>query len=195
MGFNNKWLNPTYGGYRSPSLPEYRQWVSMMQRCEVGGLRQLRNPTYVGCTHAPEWQSYDVYIEWARQQIGFLNRDEKGNIWQLDKDILFKGNKLYSPETCVFVPSVLNSFGILRGRDRGAHCIGARLRPNGKFESRVNLNGRATYLGCYATEIDAFNAYSQAKEHEARLLADKYYSIVDDRVINALRNYTISYND
>ncbi len=77
----------------------YQTWKSMIRRC-YSGKQQERQPTYIDCTVCPEWHNYQVFAEWFDKNYieGF----------QLDKDIKIEGNKVYSPQTCLFVSSRVN---------------------------------------------------------------------------------------
>ncbi len=74
--------------------PIYRTWVNMIQRCHSHKC-QSKHPTYKGCTTCKEWRLFSNFRAWM------LTQDWQGK--QLDKDILVKGNKIYSAETCCFV--------------------------------------------------------------------------------------------
>lgn len=199
MDNRKKWLNPTEtqdGSKYGKKLPEYAQWNSMKERCRVGGGCQEKIPSYIGCTYVSEWASYDVWVEWARQQVGFLNTDDKGKIWQQDKDILFKGNKVYSPDTCVFVPKEVNTFHTLRSRFRGEYPCGVSFKENNfKYSAKIVRGGCGKHLGIFDTPEAAFLAYKAAKEAYAKQLAVKYTGLVDSRVVDALNNFTVNIED
>jgi len=95
--------------------PYYQAWKSMLERC-YSIKYQERQPTYRGCSVSEEWLTFSVFKSWMEKQ------EWEG--MQLDKDILFEGNKLYSKETCVFVSSVVNIFTTDRGASRGEWLIG-----------------------------------------------------------------------
>lgn len=197
--FNKKWDNPSSFTVDRVKhiLPEYDQWSAMMNRSKVGGKFQARYPTYTNCTCEPSWESYDVWLEWARKQIGFLRDDTSNRYYSLDKDVLFKGNKHYSPETCVFVPRDINVFLTNRSGDRGEYPIGVYLKRGlDKYGSQVSLGkGLQRHLGYFDTPIAAFQAYKVAKEDYAKLLAVKYTGLVDPRVVDALNNFTVEISD
>lgn len=81
---------------------EYQIWNNMINRC-YNEKELSRNPTYKDCHVSEDWMYLSNFKEWCHQQIGF---DQVG--WHLDKDILSKDNKVYSEDTCVFVPSEIN---------------------------------------------------------------------------------------
>lgn len=192
--FDNIWENPTRKRVdgKKVHLTEYGQWRSMYYRSTLGSTMQRKSPTYIGCTRALEWDSYDVYIEWARQQVGFLCVDSNFEPFQLDKDVLFKGNKHYSPDTCVFVPREINIFNNTCKSCRGMYPLGVSLhQPSQKFTARA---GKAR-LGSFTTTGEAFAAYKGEKELQAKTLAIKYAGLVDPRVIDALNNFTVNIED
>ena len=117
--------------------------------------------------------------------------------YALDKDILHRGNKIYSPESCVYVPKFINSILLFRGMDRGKYPVGIHINKRGKFIAEISLYGKVKTLGTYKTQIEAFNTYKQAKEKYIKEVAQKYYDEgkIDERVYNALINWKININD
>ena len=74
---------------------EYDLWHSMLQRCYSDTYKK-KYPTYAGCEVSNKFKSYEYFYEWCNKQIGFSNQG-----WHLDKDLLIKGNKVYSEHSCV----------------------------------------------------------------------------------------------
>ena len=93
---------------------------------------------------------------------------------QIDKDILEKGNKIYSPNTCVFVNNKINSIFTKHDGIRGKYPIGVFKRENGKFSASVSINGKQHKLGIFDTAEEAFVSYKEAKEKEIKRIADLY---------------------
>ena len=170
---------------------EYKLWCCMLVRCYSNTYKK-KYPTYEGCEVSDNFKSYEYFYEWCHEQIGFGNEG-----WQLDKDLLTKGNKVYSETTCVFLPNEINSLLTRREALRGEHLIGVCWCKRDKvFRAQVNKNkGKQKNLGSFTTEIEAFNAYKTAKEYFIKEQANKWKSQIDDRAYNALMNYTVEITD
>ena len=149
-------------------------------------------PTYDGCKVSNNFKSYEYFYEWCNKQIGFNNEG-----WHLDKDLLIKGNKVYSEDSCVFIPKEINLLLVKREALRGKHLIGVSWKKANKtFVATVNKNkGNPKWLGYFKTELEAFNAYKQAKEAFVKEQASKFKSQIDPRAYNALMNYTVEITD
>ena len=174
---------------------EYDLWNSMLKRC-YSDAYQKKQPTYKGCKVSNNFKSYEYFYEWCHSQIGF-NNDGNGNPFQLDKDLLTKGNKVYSEYSCIFLPKEINSLLTKRESMRGEHLIGVYCHKRDKaFVAQVSKNkGKREYLGCFKTEIEAFNAYKKAKESFVKEQANKWKGKIDDRAYNALMNYQVEITD
>ena len=170
---------------------EYKLWHNMLVRCYSDSSKK-RRPTYEGCEVSDNFKSYEYFYEWYQNQISF---DNEG--WHLDKDLLVKGNKVYSENTSVFIPREINQILVKRTASRGEHLIGVCWHKKGKaFVAMVCKNkGKQEHLGCFNTEIEAFNAYKQAKESFIKEQAEKYKSQIDPRAYNALMDYEVEVTD
>ena len=170
---------------------EYDPWQNMLRRC-YSDKYQKKQPTYEGCEVSDNFKSYEYFYDWCNSQVGFGNKD-----WQLDKDLLVKGNKVYSEYSCVFLPNEINLLLTKRTASRGNHLIGVYYHKRGKvFVAQVSRNkGKPKYLGAFTTEIEAFNAYKQTKENYIKELANKWKGQIDERAYEALMNYTVDIDD
>ena len=170
---------------------EYMLWCSMLERC-YNATYQKQRPTYEGCEVSDNFKSYEYFYEWCNKQIGFDNED-----WHLDKDLLIKGNKVYSESTCVFIPREVNTLLTKSTASRGEHLICVFWNKTNKaFRARVNKNkGMQEHLGYFNTEIEAFNAYKQAKESFIKEQREKWKDKIDESAYKALMNYTVDIND
>jgi hypothetical protein len=165
-------------------------WSDIVKRCKIGGSHQLRYPTYLGCKVSETFKDFQLFTNWYVSQAGYSVRG-----YQLDKDILVSGNKLYSEHTCVLVPQQLNLFLTDSGRARGDWQQGVDFnKVTSKFRVQINIDGERKHLGYYATPEAASAVYKAAKEAEAyrwyeRLKAGEF--IVDERVIERMRAWTL----
>lgn len=165
---------------------EYRRWESMLSR--VYG---RPTNTYLGCEVCLKFQKYKDFKDWCGKQIGF---DQDG--WHLDKDILFKGNKVYSPETCCFVPSEINTLFVKQQNIRGKYPLGVSYEKRTKrFQANISIFGKNKGLGTYGTPEEAFYVYKIAKEAYIKEVAELYKDQIDNRVYEALMNYEVDIND
>lgn len=169
---------------------EYALWQSMLQRCFDDKFKQ-KYQTYEGVTCSKEWLSMTAFIKDVSQMEGY-GLDG----WELDKDMLLKGNKLYSKDTCCFVPHEINMLLIKRDNARGEWPIGVYFhKARGKFVAKLNINGKQKHLGRFNSPIEAFQAYKVAKEAHIKTVAEKWKDQLDERVYQALLNYTIDIDD
>ena len=170
--------------------PIYDRWLRMLERCYSKKVHE-RFPTYIGCYVSDEFKDYSKWREW------YDNYPYKQDDWHLDKDLLVKGNKVYSRETCVFLPKLINVTLVTRYNNRGKYLIGVSWdKTNKAFKAQVCKNkGKQEKLGYYNTEIEAHLAYKEAKEAYLKELADKYKDLLDPRAYEALYNYTVDIDD
>lgn len=175
-------FSPTLDGKRTK---EYDLWTAMLSRVYSG-----RYKAYTSCSVSDNFKNFQYFAEWCQHQIGF-------NIegYSLDKDILVKGNKIYSEDTCVFVPDELNGSMLLQKKSRGEYPIGVQYRANYTNRPYRAIHTKTNYSSSHATAECAFQAYKQVKEDYMKSLAVKYKGTVDDRVIVALENYTVNIED
>ena len=168
----------------------YYRWKNMIGRCYNEKFHQ-RKPTYEGCTVSDEFKDYSKWREW------YDKYPYKQDDWQLDKDLLIKGNKVYSESTCVFIPREINQILVKSTATRGKHLIGVYWSATNKaFRAMVSKGkGKQEHLGFFNTELEAFNAYKQAKESFIKELAEEYKDMLDPRAYNALRNYVVDIDD
>ena len=175
----------------SVQTKEYVLWKHMLQRCYSDDFKKER-PTYEGCQVSENFKSYEYFYEWCHEQVGFGNEG-----FHLDKDLLVKGNKVYSENTCVFIPQEVNTLLVKSTALRGKHLIGVSWNKKDKaFVAKARKNkGKSEHLGIFKTEIEAFNAYKQAKEAFVKEQADKWKGKIDERAYNALMNYEVEITD
>lgn len=164
--------------------------MGILDRC-YNPKSHIRVSSYADCYISENFKNFQYFAEWCNDQIGFSNEG-----WQLDKDILSKGNRVYSEYTCVFVPSELNGLLINNKACRGKYPIGVTCsKKTGEFIARININGRRINLGSFITSEEAFKAYKQAKERHIKVKATKYRDSIDVRAYEALLDWQIDPDD
>lgn len=158
--------------------PFYVRWTNMLKRC-YDPTFQLKQPTYVGCSVTEEWHLFSNFERWMKAQ------DWEGG--QLDKDLLKAGNKVYSPDFCVFLPRELNAFTIDCGASRGEYPIGVSFhKGTGRFRAhcRNPFTGKLESLGLFDTPDEAHLVWKKRKHELACIYADQQ---TDPRIADALR--------
>jgi len=171
--------------------PSYKCWSRMLERCYSKNQSET-NPTYVGCTVCEEWYNFQNFAEWHHENCYRISNKRM----ESDKDILVKGNRIYSPETCCFVPQNINALFIKSDVARGNHYIGvSKDKKHDKFISNCsNINGKS-YLGYFDTPEEAFYAYKEFKEKYIKQVAEEYKGKIPNRLYQAMINYEVEITD
>ena len=175
----------------------YITWVDMLKRCYDPKYKE-KYPTYKNCEVAEEWHDLQDFGNWFTDNYYEI----EGQRMELDKDILNKSNKIYSPENCIFVPQNINYLFIKRDNDRGNYPIGVsyhkqceKFRANCSIYNFEENKQKTKYLGLYDTPKQAFEAYKQFKEQYIKQVADYYKDQIPQELYNALYNYEVDIDD
>lgn len=168
------------GKYKMHGQLAYSKWRGILHRC-YDEQYAIDHPTYTDVYCCDEWHNYQNFAEWAHRQIGFAVRG-----FDLDKDVLVRGNKVYSPETCVFVPQELNKILGNTGREKG---ISTRPDLNGKWIARHSTVDGEVYLGCYEREV-ALQVYREYKLKYLKERAVFWKDRIDERAFEALMEFS-----
>lgn len=176
------------------SVKEYVAWCGMLYRCTQKYWDKY--PTYIGTTCSNNFKHYSFFYEWCQSQIGFGQSDESGKLWHLDKDILVKGNNIYSEDTCIFVPQRINKLLIKSNSLRGDYPIGVSKNIGAAtVRVRCSFDSVSKHLGCFETPQEAFSVYKAHKECVIKNVASEYKHQLDPRAYEALMNYTVEITD
>ena len=168
----------------------YSKWCSMRSRCSKTGWKG-KYKAYTGCSICDEWNSFNNFNEWAENPTnGYIDG------YHLDKDLLVKGNKIYSPQTCCFIPHEINSMLTNCKKRRGAYPIGVSKNRN-VYCVTLSRYSNVSCIGTFNTPEEAFNAYKIAKEQHIKELANKYFKEgkMTQRVYDALMKYEVEIID
>ena len=156
----------------------YQIWVKILQRCYSETSFEKR-PTYIGCSVCEEWLLFSNFLDW------YLKHYVKG--WQIDKDILVRGNKVYSPETCCFVPHEVNS-NLAPNKYKMTKHLGLE-EGSGKWFARVGTTKGNLYSKAQTTYEEAFEEYKKMKKQVLVDIANKYKEQLPHEVYNAICNW------
>lgn len=148
---------------RTGSCPIYRRWRHVLRR-----VLDPNEPSFGRSKICDQWLKYSAFEKWMREQH-----------WQgleLDKDILGDGSRIYSPETCAFVPQYLNQIiNCIKPKSEGSCLIGTRKNRRGLFEAKCNIgNSQSIGLGTHETEYLAHRAWQSEKVRQIEIAVDRY---------------------
>lgn len=178
-------------------LKSYQTWKSMLGRCYDEKCQQ-KQPTYKDCSICEEWLYYKNFKQWYDENYYDVN----GEIMNLDKDILVKGNKIYSPENCVFAPQNINKLFIKSNAVRGKLPIGVKWHKRDRvYESACSVfdlianKNKDKYLGRFSTSQEAFQVYKKIKEENIKQVADIYKEYIPSKLYEAMYGYEVEIDD
>ena len=173
----------------------FKIWYHMLMRCYDPKYHE-KYPTYKDCRVEEYLLNFQNAAEWYSENY----YEVPGEIMCLDKDILNKGNKLYSRDTCIFVPQRINKLFVKSDKSRGKNPIGATELPSGNYKVRCNNGyGKQIPLGTYSTKEEAFKVYKEYKERVIKEVIDSYEGKIPEpfysRLREAMYNYKVEIND
>lgn len=161
------------GDYNSKS-PAYKVWQSMIKRCYSS---KDKEQPYAGVVVCKDWHDFQHFAEWYNS---YPYDREPG--WELDKDLILKGNKEYGPSVCSFLPTEVNSCVIKLG---GVYFH----NKSGKYIAQCRTSKASRYIGLYLTEYAAMEAYNEEKHLRLTELCEKYQGKIHPRVLENLRSW------
>jgi hypothetical protein len=182
MGFRGEGSCPIKVNGKMTKL--YNMWRAMLVRCYDKTYHETK-PTYKDTNVCEEWHNFQNFAKWYEKNFNTETMQD----WHLDKDIIYPNCKIYSPETCCFVPCEINSLFTKNDCKRNNY-IGV-YKSGDKFMSQL----RKKYLGTFDTPEEAFQAYKTAKEVRIKEVADKWKGLISDKVYQAMYNYQVEITD
>uniref|UniRef100_A0AAU8GIX4 HNH endonuclease n=1 Tax=Salmonella phage vB_SEnST11_KE23 TaxID=3161174 RepID=A0AAU8GIX4_9CAUD len=160
--------------------PLYTRWVGILQRSYSDTWKKKYN-SYEGCVVCDEWLVYSKFKQWFLDKS--LGKDASG--YDIDKDLLFPGVKIYSPLTCCLIPRYLNRCLVRRG---SSDLFTGVIPRNNKFAAQIFVGSKKVWLGTFNTKREAHQAWKNAKIKEMKRLQEEYKNdmLHDERVDIAL---------
>ena len=185
-----------YDGLSAPFV--YNHYKHILNRV-YNADKMDKYSSYIGCVVDESFLDYQNFFEWFKSEYYEVSTGEEMHI---DKDILYKNNKIYSPTTCVIVPKTINDLFIKPSKNKGLP-IGVSLDTgNGMYMAKCSINNRQQYLGEYPTIEEAFSVYKRCKEENIKAVANYYWNEVGckdipqfHKVYNAMMNYKVEITD
>ncbi|AHK11454.1 homing endonuclease HNH [Shewanella sp. phage 1/40] len=176
------YFNTTKGGNGAVDKA-YKKWEAMIRRVYPTNEKDARKyPTYKDCTITKNWFNFQNFARWFLDNYITLD-------CELDKDLLIKGNKFYSPSTCTLIPKEINTTLTKNDAGRSVLGIGVSIRASGNFRSNSKDGG------CFSNSGDAFLEYKYCKEGRLKSLAEKYKTLISKEAYLALYRYKVDEAD
>lgn len=155
--------------------PPYKKWCDMINRCYN---REYK--CYIDCIVCDDWHNFSNFKRWFDEN--YIDG------YELDKDLLSEGRKIYSPETCCFLPKEINVF-LASLNSRNGYSLGVLFdKERNKFLASINENGKTKFIGRFNTENEAYNAYKNVKNLKIQNIADKYKVFISDYIYQEILN-------
>lgn len=177
----------------------YTSWANMFERSYNKKFKNIHN-TYNDCIVDKRFHCFQDFGVWFNDNYYEIENETMC----LDKDILYKGNKIYGPETCIFVPDFINKIFPRSDATRGGLPIGVSYvscETTNCFAASCSIYDenlgyrKKKHLGTFDNEYDAFLAYKTYKEAYIKIIANKYKNKIPNKLYNALYNYKIEITD
>lgn len=193
--------NRSYSKFRSGEIASSRQyieknkkirarWRYIKERCSnCESYKKNTLSTYKNVTLCDEWFIFENFKDWYEKNEYMV----EGEDCHIDKDILIKGNKVYSPNTCIFVPKRINSIFAFKKTHSKLPSGVEKYIVNGivKYKSRIYKDDKEKYLGIFETKEEAFEVYKTEKEKYIKEVADSYKGLIPEKLYNAMYEYKI----
>lgn len=167
----------------------------MLKRCYDPKFHE-NNSSYIKCEVFKDWLNFQNFAKWYDDNFYQLENE----VMHLDKDILYKHNKIYSPKTCIFTPQNINILFIKSEKSRGDAPIGVywdKIKNVFIAQGTIFENGKSktVYLGRYNNSNDAFQSYKNFKENHLKEIANLYKDRIPQKLYDALINYKVEITD
>ena len=159
---------------------EYEAWCGMLKRCYCPRTH-VRQPSYIGCSVSDEWLNFQTFAEWYVNQPGYTEG------WDLDKDLLCIGNKVYSEENCTLLPRELNSLLVMfKHINLEKYPRGIYLRENKTYRVELGSLSSTRKTKSVKTLQEAIMLRNENTEQRISEVINKYIGILKCDVMDAL---------
>lgn len=162
-------------------IKSYKCWLRVLERC-YDTKYKTKNPSYNNVVICDEWIKFSNFKEW------FDKNYVDG--YEIDKDILVQGNKVYSPDTCCFVPRRINTLLLNKQRTNTNGIIGVYEEKPNTYKVNAQIDGKRKHIGYFKTSEEASAAYVKAKTEYSTRVVNEYYNngLINERIRDAIIN-------
>ena len=147
--------NPEIKNNDKASRLAFDIWRSMIKRC-YNPKGRYEGFTYKDNSVVTEWHNFNNFHIWYLNELSKLPKTDF--TFQLDKDLLFPGNKIYSPDKCCLIPHAINSLFTDCGRSRGEYPLGV-FKQGKRFQAQCRHPTKPRMIGTFSTVAEAQIAY------------------------------------
>lgn len=164
-------------------IQAYKTWTGIIDRCYRPG-HEVKFKAYADCSVCKEWKYFSNFKKWFDENYieGF----------DIDKDILIKGNKVYSPEACCFVPRVINLIFAKNKTRKSNLPRGVKYKKYGnRYSAEISIDNKNKLIGYFKDVDSAAEAYNQARKEYISEIADRYKNVLKPEVSKALKELTL----
>lgn len=161
-------------------VESYNVWHDMIRRCYSEKSKEKFQAYFHICTVSKLWHNYQNFAEWFNE-----NKYEVDGRLHIDKDILYPGNKIYCPDTCLLVPQRINMLFLNKPNKRGL--------PNGivRYSNKYLVKYNGVECGYRNTLEEAFELYAIIKKDAIIKIANEYKDIIPSKLYDALLKYDV----
>lgn len=175
--------------YNSKSI-QYKYWFSLLDRCY--NKQRKHTHRYKDCIVCEEWFTFSNFYQWFDENYYEVD----GHKMNLDKDLLFKDNKIYSPETCVFLPHKINCLFNRSQSQRGDLPIGVYYeKGKDRYRCSLMINDKRVKGARYKDFNKAFLEYKRRKEAYIKQVAEEFKGYIPENAYNAMINWKVEITD
>lgn len=170
----------------SEAREAYLKWRRILERCySTSEKTRQQCASYDDCEVHPDWHNFQNFARWC------VNQKHYGKEYEIDKDILAFGSKIYSEDTCCLVPKKLNNISTYLRTVGVEAWQGIRYDSKyKKYQAKISMGGYVKHIGSYNSLSDAKDAYIAHKKLFLRNMAIVYRDYIESKVFNALYNWT-----
>lgn len=143
------------------TIKSHHIWSAMISRCYNIKDKKYHQYGAKGVKVCDKWLYFSNFKKWFDENYRY-DLVEQGIKIALDKDLMSNNSKIYSPQTCMFLPEKINSFisNVKSSNTSGFTGVYWFKRDN-KWKSQITKfdTGKVTHLGYYDDIENANKAY------------------------------------